>query len=99
MTAQIGSRCLSTEPPVAALAVHCRADGRPRNDSCYGTHLVSKPKSAARGVRLMGPSRDSVKDIGGPRTPNYGEGLWPGRVDEHLLDELERWVQSCCVLC
>ncbi|HVX11020.1 MAG TPA: nitrate reductase [Pirellulales bacterium] len=44
-------------------------------------------------------SRDSVNDIWGPRTPYYGEGLWPNRIDEHLLDQPDRWVQSCCVLC
>src|SRR3954470_19585512 len=44
-------------------------------------------------------SRDSVKDVWGPRTPYRGEGDWPERVDERLAAEPDRWVQSCCVLC
>lgn len=44
-------------------------------------------------------SRDSIKDIWGPRTPYFGEGQWPARVDERVIEEPERWVQSCCVLC
>jgi anaerobic selenocysteine-containing dehydrogenase len=44
-------------------------------------------------------SRDSVADVWGDRTPYFGEGAWPVRVDEHLEEEPQRWVQSCCVLC
>src|SRR5581483_8523781 len=44
-------------------------------------------------------SRDSIRDIWGPRTPYHGEKQWPIRVDEQLSEEPERWVQSCCVLC
>ena len=41
--------------------------------------------------------RDSVRDVWGNRTPFRGE--WPGRVDEHLDEEPDRWVPSACVLC
>jgi anaerobic selenocysteine-containing dehydrogenase len=40
-----------------------------------------------------------VEDVWGPRTPYIGEGQWPVRVDEHVDEEPERWVHSCCVLC
>src|SRR4051812_12570241 len=44
-------------------------------------------------------TRDSIKDVWGPRTPYFGEGRWPSRVDERVIEEPERWVQSACVLC
>lgn len=44
-------------------------------------------------------TRDSIKDIWGPRTPYVGESQWPDRVDERTIYEPERWVQSCCLLC
>ncbi|MFC0677935.1 molybdopterin oxidoreductase family protein [Lysobacter korlensis] len=47
----------------------------------------------------MAISRDSVSDIWGERTPYHGDGQWPVRVDERVLEEPERWVQSACVLC
>ncbi|EED18049.1 periplasmic nitrate reductase, putative [Talaromyces stipitatus ATCC 10500] len=40
---------------------------------------------------------DSIADIWGQRTPYKHE--WPTRVDERLIDEPEKWVQSACVLC
>ncbi len=42
-------------------------------------------------------TRDSIQDIWGARTPYRGE--WPERIDEHVTEDPERWVQSCCVLC
>ena len=42
-------------------------------------------------------SRDSIADVWGPRTPQAGN--WPVRVDEHLIEQPDRWVQSACVLC
>jgi ferredoxin-nitrate reductase len=44
-------------------------------------------------------TRDSIKDVWGPRTPYHGEGNWPERVDQKTTEEPDRWVQSCCVLC
>lgn len=44
-------------------------------------------------------TRDSIQDVWGPRTPYVGEGQWPARVDERTIEEPERWVQSCCLLC
>jgi anaerobic selenocysteine-containing dehydrogenase len=41
--------------------------------------------------------RDSIADIWGERTPHQGE--WPVRVDERLIEEPDRWVQSTCVFC
>jgi len=40
-----------------------------------------------------------VTDVWGTRTPYEGEGQWPVRVDEHVDEEPDRWVQSACVLC
>ncbi|MDZ8053382.1 MAG: molybdopterin oxidoreductase family protein [Aulosira sp. ZfuVER01] len=45
----------------------------------------------------MKQTRDSIADIWGDRTPYYGE--WPVRVDEHIIDEPDQWVQSACILC
>src|SRR3954467_1250209 len=42
-------------------------------------------------------TRDSIADIWGPRTPYYG--AWPERVDERLVQQPDKWVQSACVLC
>lgn len=42
-------------------------------------------------------SRDSIKNIWGERTPYRTE--WKERVDEHIEQELDTWVQSACVLC
>src|SRR3954451_10202241 len=47
----------------------------------------------------MPETRDSIGDIWGPRTPYFGEGRWPVRLDERTTAEPERWIQSCCVLC
>jgi ferredoxin-nitrate reductase len=43
-------------------------------------------------------TRDSIDDIWGPRTP-HAESVWPVRVDERTLADVERWVPSVCVLC
>jgi anaerobic selenocysteine-containing dehydrogenase len=47
---------------------------------------------------------DRIADIWGARTPHARDTPWPVRVDLHLeqgLDEadVDRWVQSACVLC
>jgi len=42
-------------------------------------------------------SRDAIEDVWGPRTPYKHE--WPTRVDEMIVEEPEKWVQSACVLC
>ncbi len=42
-------------------------------------------------------SRDSIADVWGTRTPQ--EGNWPVRVDERVVEQPDRWVQSACVLC
>lgn len=43
-------------------------------------------------------SRNSIQDIWGERTPTVNR-QWPVRVDGHIEEEPERWVQSACVLC
>lgn len=45
----------------------------------------------------MQQTHDSIADIWGQRTP-YVED-WPRRVDERMIEEPERWVQSACILC
>ena len=47
---------------------------------------------------------DRIADPWGPRTPHAKGTVWPARVDQHLDDgieesDVERWVQSACVLC
>ena len=47
---------------------------------------------------------DRIADVWGTRTPYGRDAPWPVRVDSHLdqgLDEtdVDRWVQSACVLC
>jgi len=47
---------------------------------------------------------DRISAIWGTRTPYGRGGLWPVRVDQRLAngvreEEVERWVQSACVLC
>jgi ferredoxin-nitrate reductase len=45
----------------------------------------------------MNETRDSIKDIWGPRTGYTGN--WPVRVDEQTTETPDHWVQSACVLC
>src|SRR5436190_2810866 len=45
---------------------------------------------------------DRTADVWGERTPFAGDGEWPARVDTNLAlpeSEVDRWVQSACVLC
>ena len=45
---------------------------------------------------------DRIADVWGPRTPYEAGGDWPERIDEFLTvppEQVERWVQSACVLC
>src|SRR4051812_43313957 len=54
------------------------------------------------GTRLGVPVSDRIADIWGTRTPYSAGGQWPERTDEHLMvpaEQVERWVQSACVLC
>lgn len=48
-------------------------------------------------IETMTETRDSITDIWGPRTPYQGD--WPRRIDQRILEEPERWVQSTCILC
>src|SRR5579885_867256 len=50
-------------------------------------------------IKTARQTRDSIADVWGPRTPYEGEGRWPVRVDERVLEQPEKWVQSCCLLC
>ncbi|GAA1937205.1 molybdopterin oxidoreductase family protein [Nocardioides marmoribigeumensis] len=49
-------------------------------------------------------TQDRIDDVWGERTPHARGTEWPTRVDLHLHDgvreeEVERWVQSACLLC
>ncbi|KAJ9112097.1 hypothetical protein QFC22_006397 [Naganishia vaughanmartiniae] len=44
-------------------------------------------------------TRDPIQDVWGPRTGFFGEGQWPVRVDEHIQEPVDHWVQSACVMC
>src|SRR3954468_8179721 len=59
---------------------------------------------AARPRTPGGPGVDRRTDIHGPRTPHAKGTPWPTRVNLHLEDgieesEVDRWVQSACLLC
>jgi ferredoxin-nitrate reductase len=42
---------------------------------------------------------ERTREVWGERTPFMAGGEWPVRVDEFVVEEPERWVQSACVLC
>ncbi|KAJ9093048.1 hypothetical protein QFC21_006539 [Naganishia friedmannii] len=44
-------------------------------------------------------TRDPIEDVWGPRMGYHGEGNWPIRVDEHIHEPVDHWVQSACVMC
>lgn len=46
----------------------------------------------------LATSRDSIRDVWGDRMPTVN-GIWPARVDEHVSEEPDRWVQGACLLC
>src|ERR1043166_3357912 len=45
----------------------------------------------------MASSRDSIKDVWGPRAPFYES--WSERVDQRTIEPVESWIQSACLLC
>lgn len=47
--------------------------------------------------RYLMQIRDSVTEVWGERSPFQEE--WPERVDQLYVQELDHWVQSCCMLC
>lgn len=47
---------------------------------------------------MVSETRNSIADIWGERQLFVGDE-WSVRVDERVLEELDRWVQSACVLC
>jgi anaerobic selenocysteine-containing dehydrogenase len=64
-----------------------------------GTPPPPRVEQAEALAREQFATRDSVADIWGRPTPYYGEGQWPVRVDERVIEAPERWVQSTCLLC
>ncbi len=48
---------------------------------------------------MTSETRDSIRDIWGPRTPHGKDQTWPERVDERVSETPERWVRGTCVLC
>src|SRR4051794_276873 len=57
----------------------------------------SELSSPSEAVAVPAQTRDSIEDVWGQRTPFVGN--WPSRIDEHVVETPQRWVQSCCVLC
>lgn len=47
---------------------------------------------------LSGQTRNSIEDVWGERTPTVNR-QWPVRVDSHIQEEPDRWVQSACLMC
>src|SRR5690349_12983910 len=41
---------------------------------------------------------ERIADVWGERTP-YADAEWTQRIDEHVVEPPDRWVQSACVLC
>src|SRR5215216_5876236 len=60
---------------------------------------MPKVKDQRKQRTKLGESRDSIKKIWGSRKAFFGDGEWPERVDQHLTDQPDKWVQSTCVLC
>jgi ferredoxin-nitrate reductase len=60
---------------------------------------MAKVKQKRKPRTKLGESRDSIKNIWGSRKAFFGNGEWPERVDQHLTDKPDKWVQSTCVLC
>src|SRR5690242_12476001 len=83
--------------------------GRPRDRTHravpawpHHASLDDRATEAARALLappLVRATRNSIHDVWGERTPYLGGGEWPQRVDERVIEEPDRWVQSCCVLC
>jgi ferredoxin-nitrate reductase len=48
-------------------------------------------------MEKMSQTRNSIEDVWGGRTPYKGN--WPARVDEHITEQPDQWIQSACVLC
>jgi hypothetical protein len=42
-------------------------------------------------------TRNAAEDIWGERTPY--KHVWPTRVDQHTIEEPEKWIQGVCVMC
>jgi ferredoxin-nitrate reductase len=42
---------------------------------------------------------ERIRDVWGDRTPYEAGTTWPQRLDEFVVEEPQRWVQSACVLC
>jgi ferredoxin-nitrate reductase len=47
---------------------------------------------------MLENAKDRIKNIWGQRTP-FHQNTWPERLDQHLTEEPDEWVQSACVLC
>src|SRR6187549_1652853 len=66
--------------------------------------LAHTLKAARRGHPKESALVDRINDIWGVRTPHGRGSTWPARVDQYLEhgvteDEVDRWVQSACLLC
>ena len=66
------------------------------SDCCFAGNVPVTKMTQIRAAPAH-QTRDSVKDIWGPRQPYKGN--WSSRVDSALDEEPEKWVQSACVLC
>lgn len=60
-------------------------------DIAYLAQLLTKMGSTSYS------SRDAAEDIWGSRQ-GY-KGTWPTRLDQHYVEEPEKWVTSACVMC
>ena len=60
------------------------------------SHASTQPH--VENEKVARASRDAIEDIYGPRCPTV-DAHWPERVDERVMEQPDKWVQSACVLC
>jgi ferredoxin-nitrate reductase len=99
----IGAR-VSVLRHLGCFADPCFDDVRSAQSSADGVRRfdVSGAPGAEDRVAMGSRPDDRVSDVWGARTPFAPGEVWPVRVDSQLEvaeQEVERWVQSACVLC
>ncbi|MGE5395393.1 MAG: molybdopterin oxidoreductase family protein [Candidatus Saccharibacteria bacterium] len=71
-----------------------KTSGEPIAD---GDKSIGSDSKLTNEIHQKTSKRDSIANIWGDRTPFVND--WPIRVDEQVSEDVDRWVQSACVLC
>src|SRR5207245_1422674 len=83
--------------PFGAAALRAAQELEMSPPSCMGrAGRRLAPAPTLRECIFLGAMLDRIHDIWGQRAP-YADSEWPSRLDEHVVEEPERWVQSACV--